>query len=523
MNAWHSFELTVLLQVTAITLGAAIALGLARRRAALRHAMGVVALAMVLASPALALLLPKTFWLGGVAREHRADHHPADRDRQPQIATAAIIAPPDLPSEDPNRTPRGDHSQHAAQPHFRAGCRRSWRLARPCFDAGLVGLGRWGGHRVPAFFRRAAADSLFRRLDRAGVDRSPGRRRGLSRAGDRATSARRRFRLGADAAGAGLLAADGCFAASIGRNWLGGPPARRFDSRVGTHPAPRSLDQSRAACCLRPLLAPSGRPLVGAPDRPLARGSVRQFRAGRCEFHRLRPNASRTGRAMCRPALCLVAAGHVLAPLESGRAGFRHPESRSHQNDPRQPRAVGRRCTAVGGNLCAGRWRRRAWRRFPNSRVPRRLSRRRRTWPSRPRRDSRSARNENRKATERDARGIRPRTRQSRTCRAAGCARNGDPGTVLFERLTCAGCKSAGSRPLAIRWRCNGDRHDWRRTCGTAGRIRGARASLRRSSGQRATAGCRLEQGARRKEKRVGRRARAETHQRSESCHRSRR
>jgi beta-lactamase regulating signal transducer with metallopeptidase domain len=105
MNAWHSFELTVLLQVTAITLAAAIAICLARRRAALRDAFGVVALAFILASPALALLLPKTFWLGGGAASAALDRPNADRDHEPQIATEAIAAPSNLPTEPPNQLP----------------------------------------------------------------------------------------------------------------------------------------------------------------------------------------------------------------------------------------------------------------------------------------------------------------------------------------------------------------------------------------------------------------------------------
>ncbi|MBI2824617.1 MAG: carboxypeptidase regulatory-like domain-containing protein [Planctomycetia bacterium] len=68
MNAWQSFLATVLAQVTVITFGAAIAMTVARRSAALRHALGVVALAFVLASPVLAALLPRSPWLGGGAQ-----------------------------------------------------------------------------------------------------------------------------------------------------------------------------------------------------------------------------------------------------------------------------------------------------------------------------------------------------------------------------------------------------------------------------------------------------------------------
>jgi beta-lactamase regulating signal transducer with metallopeptidase domain len=72
MNSWHSFGLTVLGQVTAITVVAAIAMAFAQRRAAARHAIGVVALIFLLASPMLTLLLPRARWLGG--SESRAQH-----------------------------------------------------------------------------------------------------------------------------------------------------------------------------------------------------------------------------------------------------------------------------------------------------------------------------------------------------------------------------------------------------------------------------------------------------------------
>lgn len=66
MNGWHSFAVAVLLQVTAITLGGAIAMAIVRRRAALQHGIGVLTLAFALASPALTLLLPRPAWLDGV-------------------------------------------------------------------------------------------------------------------------------------------------------------------------------------------------------------------------------------------------------------------------------------------------------------------------------------------------------------------------------------------------------------------------------------------------------------------------
>jgi beta-lactamase regulating signal transducer with metallopeptidase domain len=70
MNAGHAFAWMILLQVTAITACAAVALGIARRQAALRHAMGVLALGFVLASPAFSLLLPRPAWLAPIAQNN---------------------------------------------------------------------------------------------------------------------------------------------------------------------------------------------------------------------------------------------------------------------------------------------------------------------------------------------------------------------------------------------------------------------------------------------------------------------
>jgi len=63
MSSWHSFGLTIFAQVTAITFVAAIVM-LVCRGAAVRHAMGVLALSFALGSPVMVLLLPKTHWLG---------------------------------------------------------------------------------------------------------------------------------------------------------------------------------------------------------------------------------------------------------------------------------------------------------------------------------------------------------------------------------------------------------------------------------------------------------------------------
>lgn len=79
MNAMHSFAPMVLVQVTVVTAIAALAMGLARRKAALRHTIGALALTFVLASPALALWLPQAAWFGTVSDNHRADAVPEVR------------------------------------------------------------------------------------------------------------------------------------------------------------------------------------------------------------------------------------------------------------------------------------------------------------------------------------------------------------------------------------------------------------------------------------------------------------
>ena len=124
MNAWHGFALTMLVQVTALTVVAAIATGpRACSRAALRHAIGVMTLSLVLASPALALLLPRTFWMGGVARLAQADEPPRI-DRPPRHSPAATtnrnstpirsLSPdPTIPSTPPRQRVR---ARHAAVP-----------------------------------------------------------------------------------------------------------------------------------------------------------------------------------------------------------------------------------------------------------------------------------------------------------------------------------------------------------------------------------------------------------------------
>jgi hypothetical protein len=67
MNATHAFLLVEALQATAIV-GAALALMLcALRHSALRHALGVVGLGLLLASPLLTLALPRPAWLLAVA------------------------------------------------------------------------------------------------------------------------------------------------------------------------------------------------------------------------------------------------------------------------------------------------------------------------------------------------------------------------------------------------------------------------------------------------------------------------
>ena len=90
MNSWHSFVLTVLMQVTAITVVAAIAMICLRRWAAWGHAIGVLSLLFVLVSPVLAVLLPRASWL--------------ERSNPPVLQNeSSLISPPRVERPAPQR------------------------------------------------------------------------------------------------------------------------------------------------------------------------------------------------------------------------------------------------------------------------------------------------------------------------------------------------------------------------------------------------------------------------------------
>jgi beta-lactamase regulating signal transducer with metallopeptidase domain/5-hydroxyisourate hydrolase-like protein (transthyretin family) len=102
MSSWHSFVLTVLVQVTAITVVASVAMAFSRLRAALRHTIGVLALIFVFASPILVALLPRANWLSRSEPQARQDDSSligpvavARTESQPiRTATAASVATP---------------------------------------------------------------------------------------------------------------------------------------------------------------------------------------------------------------------------------------------------------------------------------------------------------------------------------------------------------------------------------------------------------------------------------------------
>ncbi|HUY92415.1 MAG TPA: M56 family metallopeptidase [Pirellulales bacterium] len=85
MNVFHAFELATIVQATAVTLAAIGLIGAFQLQAAMRHAIGVTGLFLVLASPLLALALPRPFWLL------------ADDSSPAILATASdqLSAPPD--------------------------------------------------------------------------------------------------------------------------------------------------------------------------------------------------------------------------------------------------------------------------------------------------------------------------------------------------------------------------------------------------------------------------------------------
>jgi hypothetical protein len=72
MNRLHEFGIIVIAHVTVITCVAALLSRAAQRYATIRHAIGLVALLLVLASPALSLILPQPAWLYALdSRRHR--------------------------------------------------------------------------------------------------------------------------------------------------------------------------------------------------------------------------------------------------------------------------------------------------------------------------------------------------------------------------------------------------------------------------------------------------------------------
>ncbi len=62
MNSWQGFVITLIVQITAVTAIALLALQFLRRSAPLRYALAATALLFLLASPALTLILPRAIW-----------------------------------------------------------------------------------------------------------------------------------------------------------------------------------------------------------------------------------------------------------------------------------------------------------------------------------------------------------------------------------------------------------------------------------------------------------------------------
>jgi beta-lactamase regulating signal transducer with metallopeptidase domain len=72
MNRLHEFGIIIIAHVTVITCIGALLSGAAQRHATIRHAIGFLALLLVLASPALALILPQPAWWNALtSRPHR--------------------------------------------------------------------------------------------------------------------------------------------------------------------------------------------------------------------------------------------------------------------------------------------------------------------------------------------------------------------------------------------------------------------------------------------------------------------
>jgi len=95
VSTFHAFELTAIAQVTILTLAAIGLIGAFHRQAAMRHAIGVTGLFLVLASPLLALALPRPFWL--LAQEARSATLEAARLLSPEATSAGRVVVADEP------------------------------------------------------------------------------------------------------------------------------------------------------------------------------------------------------------------------------------------------------------------------------------------------------------------------------------------------------------------------------------------------------------------------------------------
>jgi hypothetical protein len=77
MTPLHEFGIIIFAQVTVTTFLAALLCAAAHRHATARHTIGIVALLLVLASPAFALTLPRPAWWAVLTSRPQSEQSPA--------------------------------------------------------------------------------------------------------------------------------------------------------------------------------------------------------------------------------------------------------------------------------------------------------------------------------------------------------------------------------------------------------------------------------------------------------------
>jgi beta-lactamase regulating signal transducer with metallopeptidase domain len=106
MNRFHEFCIVVFAQLTGIMLAAALLACMTRRHAANRHAIGLIALVLTLASPALALALPRPAWWDVLTSPSDRVHASVGAPEPHWPTEPTIVAPAEGPSDPVQEEPR---------------------------------------------------------------------------------------------------------------------------------------------------------------------------------------------------------------------------------------------------------------------------------------------------------------------------------------------------------------------------------------------------------------------------------